>query len=459
MKKLILLLLLLFSQFSYSQEMWGISNSNYSGNMGLFLNPSSIVGAPYKYEINFLAGDFFAENTYVYFPQSKHIVFNALTGNVPGGRQYVYSNRFPTQSGFAHALIIGPSYIKNNGDWAWGLHSSFRSETSVLDVPNHLAYVFYQNFHAPELFGIRYNSTPFSLATATWLELGGTYGKVFRETEDNYIKWGATGNLLIGFNGLYGDFRTLDYTVLDSSNVVFHNVNGTVGKAIDDSFIALRGAGLSSTLGATYMRKRRPGGFECNRSNDNTKKYNYRIGASLIDLGTIRYFRKSQVINVSTTTNRVWNGIDSSQIGVNNIDTQLVNNLTATVQDQGFYIWLPLALSLQLDYSFTPKVYGNISFVKRIHFTPNQIARGDQLNISARYEKRKWEANLNYTMFEFQQSSLGLGFRYKFFVIGSDRLLQVLGLSNVNSFDFFFGFKWQFCKKPFSKGKDCAAFQ
>ncbi|MBK7851504.1 MAG: hypothetical protein IPJ66_10310 [Bacteroidetes bacterium] len=38
--------------------MWGISNSNYSGNMGIFLNPATIVGAPYKYEFNIIAGDF-----------------------------------------------------------------------------------------------------------------------------------------------------------------------------------------------------------------------------------------------------------------------------------------------------------------------------------------------------------------------------------------------------------------
>ena len=122
-------------------------------------------------------------------------------------------------------------------------------------------------------------------------------------------------------------------------------------------------------------------------------------------------------------------------------------------------MWLPLAVSTQFDYSFTPKIYGNLSLVKRIHFTENQIARGDQMNLSVRYEKRKFEANLNYTLFEWDQPSLGLGIRYKWFVIGSDRLLQFIGLSDTQAFDFFFGFKFQFCKRPFSPGPDCAAFQ
>ena len=152
MKKIILSLLIFISQFSYGQEMWGISNSNYSGNMGIFLNPSEIVGAPYKYEINLIAGDFFAENSYIYFPKDKNIVLNTIFGNNEPGKNYLFRNSTALQKGFGHTLIIGPSYIKNNGDWAWGLHSAFRSELSVLDVPAHLAYTFYSGFHAPEIY-------------------------------------------------------------------------------------------------------------------------------------------------------------------------------------------------------------------------------------------------------------------------------------------------------------------
>ncbi|MBK8363876.1 MAG: hypothetical protein IPL24_09375 [Bacteroidetes bacterium] len=71
MKKIILSLLIFISQFSYGQEMWGISNSNYSGNMGIFLNPSEIVGAPYKYEINLIAGDFLLRIVTSIFQKTK----------------------------------------------------------------------------------------------------------------------------------------------------------------------------------------------------------------------------------------------------------------------------------------------------------------------------------------------------------------------------------------------------
>ena len=75
------------------------------------------------------------------------------------------------------------------------MHSAIRTEVSVLDVPTDLAYIAYSGFHAPETFGVRFNSTPMSYASANWLELGGTYGRVYRETENDYIKWAATGNI------------------------------------------------------------------------------------------------------------------------------------------------------------------------------------------------------------------------------------------------------------------------
>lgn len=428
--------------------------------MGIFLNPSTIVGAPYRYEINLIAGDFFAQNTYIFSPRRFHLIPNAITQSVPDGNLYYFNTGGTVEQGYSHILLIGPSYIKNLGDHAWGLHSAFRTEASATDVPTPLAYTFYRNFHSPDLFNVRTAAKSYSAAEATFIELGGTYGKVRYESEKEYLKWAATGNLLVGMNGLYGDFRETDFTVLDSSNTIFHNVDATIGNGIDnDALLSFRGLGLGTTLGATYMKKHNSGGFECNRSNDNIKKYVYRIGLSLMDLGTIRYFRKSEVINIHSTSDRLWNGIDSANFGVGSFDTLMVNRLAATVEDKGFFIWLPTALSAQFDYSFTSKIYGNLSVVKRIHFAPNQIARPDQLTLSGRYETRNFEGNLNFSMYEWKQSAIGLGLRFKFFVVGTDRLLELLGLSDTYAADFFFGFKWQFCKRPFSPGIDCPAYQ
>src|SRR4051812_37013413 len=120
------LFLFVISTAASAQEMWGISNSNYSGNMGIFLNPSTIVAAPYKYEFNLIAGDLFAENSFLYSPSDRKIVPRSIFGTAPKGINWFDINNRETQNGFAHTLIIGPSYINSNKkNQAWGFHTAY----------------------------------------------------------------------------------------------------------------------------------------------------------------------------------------------------------------------------------------------------------------------------------------------------------------------------------------------
>ncbi|MBK7853330.1 MAG: hypothetical protein IPJ66_19945 [Bacteroidetes bacterium] len=466
-KSFCLFLFILISGTGNAQEMWGISNSNYSGNMGIFLNPATIVGAPYKYEFNIIAGDFFAENTYIYFPPSSKIITRSLLGTVPAGKNYFDDYTGNPVSGFAHALIIGPSYIKNNGSDAWGIHTALRNELSVLKAPAGLSKFVYEKYKYPAGFGQRISSTPFSFAWMNWAEAGFTYGKVYMETTKDYLKWAITGNILVGFDGLYLDARNLDYTFYDSTHAVVHSMDATLGHAVNadgnSSLFALRGLGLSTTMGAVYMHKRNPGAFDCNKTSDQFKKYDYRIGLSFLDIGMIDYFRQSQTLTVQTSNNRTWNGIDSISFStMSGFDSLISNKVNGTVNStvsESFGMWLPSAVSLQFDYCIVPKVYANASWVNRLHFGPKQVARGNQVDLSIRYERRKFEAAADFTMFEYKQPSAGIGLRYSFFVIGTDRLLQWLSLTDVKSFDFFFGFKFNTCNWPFKKnGPDCPAF-
>ena len=456
-KGICLLFLLSFLLPVKAQEMWGISNSNFSGNMGIFLNPSTIVGAPYQYEINIIALDAFAENTFLYFPKDEHIIPRTIFGNTTPGKKYLYSGT-GLQSAYAHGLVIGPSYIRNKTTWAWGIHSALRSEFSISNFPAELGLLFYDDFHSDSLYGMRIGVPPFSSAGASWIELGGTYGKLFKESEYHQIKWAATANLLIGMNGFYFDEQSAEFTSIDSTQLVLHNLDGTIANA-GNSFFGFRGLGLSTTLGVTYINHPNRGAFECTMANDKIRKYKYRLGFSMIDLGLLRFFNETSVYHVNVASDRIWNGIDTVHFGsIDALTDLLESNIGGTTTDDNFTTWLPLAISAQFDYQIKPNLFANASVVNRIHFSKNQIARGNQANLSVRYERRRYEGAINFTMFEYKQPSLGLGLRYRFFVIGTDRLLQMLGLSDVKAFDFFFGIKFQFCKRPFSPGPDCPAF-
>ena len=422
-----------------AQEMWGISNSNFSGNMGIFLNPSTIVGAPYQYEINLVAFDAFAENANVYTLKNERSLFHGLTGSVlPPDTIF---DQTDLQNTYAHTLVIGPSYIRNRKTSGWGIHTAYRSEFSGTDVTPEFAEIVY--YHpTPTSPGLKRSLHPFSSAYATWLELGGTYGKVIREDEFHILKWGANVNALLGLSGHYFDAKSFDYTTLDSGQM-----------------IGIYGAGLSTTLGLTYIKDLNRGAFDCNMSNDRQRKYKYRLGISIHDLGMIHYFNNATVHTVKNTSDEYWNGLDSYETNsIKRIDEALVRELGGTSEDKSFNIWLPLAASVQFDYQIRPNIFANITALNKFHFTPNQISRGNQINLSGRYERRRFEATVSVSLFEYEKTALGLGLRYRFLVIGTDRLLSTLGLSEDNNYNVFFGLKFQFCKKPFSPGPDCPAY-
>ena len=451
-----IIIFFLFSTRVSAQEMWGISNSNFSGNMGIQLNPSTIVAAPYKYELHYFSMDLFAQNNYIFLPAKANVIANGITGKLGSEKNFYDLFRDDPQSGFGHVDVIGPSFIYNNGHRAWGIHTAFRNELSALDVPTPVAKYIYEKYRFKPFVNKSFSSNPFSVAYMSWAELGGTYGKVLIEKERDFLKAAITGNVLFGFDGLYLDARKFDYTILDNSAVIIHSMDATIAHAVDQNgnadfgnIVKLRGFGISTTLGATYIRHRRRGAFDCNNTADNFKKYKYRVGLSLMDFGLIRFSNQAHVLEVGTQIDRLWSNLDtikfSSFSHLDEILSNHVNGTAGSVENKSFAMFLPSAISIQFDYSFTPHVYGNISWLNRIHYSVQEVARGNQVDASVRYEKKKWEAAADFTLFEYNQPAVGISLRHSFFVIGTDRLLEWLSVTDIRSVDLFFGFKANLC--------------
>ncbi len=439
--------------------------------MGIFLNPSTIVAAPYKYEFNLLAADIFAQNTYIYLPVSQNVLIRGIKGEI-GDEKNIYDIfNSKLQSGFGHTLLIGPSFISSDKSDGWGIHTAYRNEISAMDIPPSLAKFIYDKYRYAPLIGQSFSTEPFTAAWLSWGELGGTFGRTLTESSDNYLKVAGTLSFLAGFDGLYLDSRKLDYTIADSSTAIIHSMDATIGHALSTDaknsasrFLKLRGFGLSTTLGASYIHHRNRGGYECTGNADRQKKYDYRIGLSLLDLGYINFSNDAKILDLNTTTDKVWSRLDTVPFqSLGHLDTLLSNNINGTVistRDKSFGMFLPTAISLQFDYCFVPRIYGNLSLVNRIYYSPRQIARGNQVDVSLRYETRSFEVAGDVTLFEYSQPSAGIAFRFWIFVIGTDRLVELLNVTDVKAFDFFFGFKLNLCGSSGGRSKDyCPAFK
>ena len=82
MKRLLTLYLLLLSATlnSSAQEMWGAATSNYSGQMGIALNPAIIVNAPYAWELHVLSFDQSIYNNFAYLDSKSNLFRKSFAG-------------------------------------------------------------------------------------------------------------------------------------------------------------------------------------------------------------------------------------------------------------------------------------------------------------------------------------------------------------------------------------------
>jgi len=466
-KRIVFILVLASTGLSASaQEMFGISNSNFAGNMGMGLNPSLFIGSPYLYEINAISGDLFIDNDYIYIKRRSSLLMKSLQGETVPEENVLDYYDGKTKNAYGNVFLRGPSYIKNNENFSWGIHTAFRSNLSATDVPIHVAKFLKEGFDYIPQQDIQYSSTPFRSATMAWLELGGTIGKVlFEERNKKYLAGAVTLKFLVGLDAAYVNLTKFDYYVPSADTLIVNSATGTYGHALgegenDPAFsFAFRGFGGAADIGITYYRGRVHGAGDCNRTAEKLKKYKYRAGFSIIDAGLILFRKQSKEFSFNESS-MVWPGINDVQFNsIHDLDTSISYHFYGTpdgsLSGSGFNIYLPTALSLQFDYCIMPSVYANATLIQAVPLSKIAIVRASQLSVTPRYETRLFEASLPVVLYEYKTPHVGLAFRYKFFVLGTERLGSYTGLWDTTGYDLYFGIKFNTCeikkggKQPF----------
>jgi len=430
-----------------AQEMWGIANSNYAGNMGLALNPASIVGAPYKYEINLIAGDFFVDQNYVYSKGTAKPYPYFLTKKT----LYNYTTT-STKHGYGSMYLIGPSYILNKGDRAWAIQTHLRAIASGNDFSYNLANTIYSVPYLPQQ-GIAYSNATMKGAALLFGDISFSYGRTLISNEKDWLAWGVTGRVIIAFDGMYVNANIGNYVVPDSTTWNIKNMNleyahssANFGdKATLGNMLSFRGLGAGADGGLIYIHKRMPSGYKCDRDADMIKRYNYRLGVSLMDVGYVHFFNAAQHRTLQDAS-AVWP--DTRVRSIYDFDQALSNrflgNPNSTLVSNKFAMMTPMAISAQFDYCYKPRWYGNLSVVQRIPVTYKEVARANQLALVPRYETRQFEASVSANLYEYEHVSMGVAVRWWIFALGSDRLLSYF-ISPVRSFDLFFGLRYNSC--------------
>ncbi|MFM7014716.1 MAG: DUF5723 family protein [Bacteroidota bacterium] len=431
-----------------AQELFGVSNSNYAGQMGLTMNPASVVGAPFNWELQCFSLDANTVNNYLYLKQGSGIIRKSFSG---ANTSDATADRFtsPNKWSFGSTFFKAPAFVFSDKKFGLAFSTSLRAGYSAIDVPWHLAKFGKEGFDYDPLQGYFFEGGSMKVGMISWQEIAFTAGVLAVDDGTNYLSFGLTGKNNRGFESAFGNLDAITYNSSADSLLIIQNVNMNYGHSLPEndeyklsSILDKRGKGWGINAGLQYIRNRNASYYRPCASNTD-KPYDFKLGFSVIDLGYLTFNREARTYkfeNLSTD----WFYIDTAKfIDVTQIDSlisaQLTGKPTSTRDSRKFKIATPTAVSMQLDCALDNHFFVNLTIIQRIVLSKIALRRMNQIAITPRYERKRFEAAFPISFYEQFKPRIGIGIRYGILTIGSDMLSPLFGITDSYGADFYMG--------------------
>jgi len=423
----------------------GISNSNYAGTNGVWLNPSSIVDSKVFLDIHFAGAGVFAHNNVAYIPDSriyallKEESYNNVAFNTSGNGN---------KQAFLDASVSGPAATLSIGQHGFGLHTAFRSYTAINRIPVEWADILVNGYQFQESFQGENSYKNVSAKNLSWAEFGGTYSRMLQVRNSNMLTGGISVKRLIGVNSSNITLNEYNMSVDDQNNAVNHQLRGNISYLEQPGWNTGRGWGFD--VGFTYKKAiegstydnytPHTGNYRCESID-----YRYKIGFSVLDIGSIKFDKTA----TSLTFDRDFDAEDNTEeIALpdsedpQDLSEALFTEENANTVGSSFKAKLPTTLAATFDYNFGNNVYVNATVMQRLpRNATNGVHRNNLLAVTPRYERRHFEAAMPLSLYEYRYPMAGLTLRYRYLTIGTDNLIPYALKTDLYRADIYFHLK------------------
>ncbi len=472
-KAICLLLFLLYSFFSFAQDFSGISTGNYAGVTGVLLQPASIVDSRFKFDVNLFSSDINYSNNY--FLLNRDIL---LKFNKDNFKDYqTFKNKYLSQT----ALPAGDKVFFNINNRtqlplsfmatlseksAMSFSVQSRSMIQGRNLSQDLANIAYNGFYYDPLNNRPIDVPNFSINSLSWVEAGLNYGRVLYSSKKHFLKVAFTAKYLAGIASLNIGSTDFRLSVNSDSSINFntsnfrydHNKNSDFGTLFDKSFRP-DATSFGFDAGVVYEYRGNLNHFNYIRNDDeksyladrrDVNKYIFKLGASLLDAGMFTFDKPANVNSFSANVAN-WNIRNAHYSTISQFDTALANRVVANLNDPRQYnIYLPTALSVQLDVRFVKGLYLNAMAYRPVKLGRSAGTRFDSYGyytITPRWETRHLGIYIPYTFVDkstitdYKQNMLGATVRVGPLFIGSSNLGTMAFNRTLKAADFHIGLK------------------
>ena len=472
-------LCLLFPCFIFSQEQLGLRLENYAGANSISLNPTGNLTNPLSWDLNLVGAGIFFENNYAFIKNTNTIdllrnandaEFISADKTDDSFRQNIYIVDYKNDNRkrfFSfNSFIAGPSLVfKIKENHSVGIFTNMRAALSTLNVPNEFSYYKYDNWPLNEPFSVQ----PFDGTFMSWSEIGLNYA-VKIPNSLGYMGLGINVKRLTGYEaGYLENLQPWTHTKLINDTIIVGNSQGHYGLTNsnlngNDNGITSTGKGFGFDLGFVQVIQEYEDG------------YKWRIGASILDIGSINFNKNAQTHTVTNSGEFKlaldefnFNYSEETDEFLQYFSEQALGDSLASQTSNSFKLALPTAVSLQADYSFNKHVYLNGSFIHRLPTGKLNPRRSSLLAVTPRFEHRWFSASMPVSFLNWQKMQVGLAARLGFLVIGSDKIGSLIAKSDYYGTDFYVALKvnpfnlglfdgGNGGKRKFGKGKDVKCY-
>lgn len=440
-----------------SQAQLGMRLERYAGMYGAALNPANTAFTPHPWEVSLFSADLFADNNYAFLENTS--VQNALrnTENIisasdtsaerpllPGELLLNFFTDKQKLYVVAQGRAAGPAVAFRLRDKHYvGLSFAARTAFSVYSIPEALRFDRLDN----RLFFVPIDVPAAGGGFMSWGEIALHYS--YRNTDSDIIRsFGVTPKLLLGYESAFAraevDFQYIqgrqDTLTFPSANWEYALTTGNWRGDPDnlDPRLRVNGRGAGVDLGFAWAMPADDGAGD--------EDYLWRLGASLLDFGFVRFNRDAErhairFDNTTVVNGDQFSGADSLPQLIEQASQAFLGDPQASLQERGFTVFTPSALSLQADYRVRPYVYVGGVLVQRIPLGKFATRRPNTLALIPRFEHRWASVSVPVVLSDYQWLRVGLAARLAWLYLGTDNLGSFFTREKLTGADFYIGLK------------------
>jgi hypothetical protein len=382
----LLILFTLTCHVILGQDYLGYGTGNFSGLSGVSANPAAASGSKIQLDVQAYGMDLIFNNSWMGikrealgYPKLPDTWRNK-TPNVPDNffKNFVVKGKGGPYSALYQQRLQLPSVAyqidQNN---AIAFSCNMRQMVNVDGVGGQLANLFEKEFDLNALQNHVITNPRLTAIKATWMEYGLTFAHRFVISNTQTLRLGITPKITQGYESAYLQVKDLEFflstkdtsSYFDANVSLAHtqgghaavNFNGNIADHSQYRSNMQMGVDLGFMYEWNETSSSSSNSNSQKFSSSNTGNYKLKIGASLVDLGRIRYTKQQDYYDLKVA---ITQADVVSYLNIANkrgIDSALAVDFPANTASNQYNVILPTALNTQADYKVLNKFYLNLS--------------------------------------------------------------------------------------------------